>query len=192
MNERGALSMMVLALALGGCRKAPDSSTKPERVTAAAKPAAEPGKLLRVSDPAPEIEAVAHTGQNVKLSALRGHPVVVYFYPKDDTPGCTVEAQELRDDFSEFGKRQVTVLGVSMDDNESHRAFAAKHNLPFLLLPDPDHRIADAFGVPVVNGHAKRITFVIDKDGKIARVFPDVTPRGHAAEVLEAVSKLQS
>src|SRR5689334_2282779 len=98
MNERVLWAIAVLSLAGSGCHKASegsDSNAKPQ--PAAAKPAVERGKLLRVSDPAPEIEATAHTGRNVKLAALRGHPVVVYFYPKDDTPGCTIEAQEMRD-----------------------------------------------------------------------------------------------
>ena len=140
----------------------------------------------------PDVVAEAHNGEQVALSSLRGRPVVVYFYPRDDTPGCTVEAHELRDASIELDKHRAVVLGVSADDNDSHRAFATKHQLPFQLLPDPDHRIARAFGVPVVNGKAKRVTFVIDKDGKIARVFPDVSPKGHAQELLETVSALES
>ncbi|HEY6561134.1 MAG TPA: peroxiredoxin [Polyangiaceae bacterium] len=153
---------------------------------------AEPSKLLAPGAAAPDLVMRAHTGETVQLSKLRGQPVVVYFYPKDDTPGCTVEAQELRDLSAELGRQKAIVLGVSTDDEESHKAFAEKHQLPFLLLVDRDHAIARAFGVPIVNGRAKRISFVIDKGGKVARVFTDVTPKGHGQELLQTVGALQS
>jgi peroxiredoxin Q/BCP len=146
--------------------------------------------LLERGDEAPRVEATAHTGQAVKLSDFKGKPVVVYFYPKDDTPGCTVEAQGFRDDHAELTKAGIVVIGVSTDDTASHRAFASKYELPFLLLPDTDQKISKAFGVPITNGHSKRVTFVIDKNGKIAKVFPEVTPAGHAQEVLTAVKSL--
>ena len=114
----------------------------------------------------------------------------LYFYPKDDTPGCTVQAEGLRDDWPALEKAKAVVLGVSTDDNESHRAFADKYNLPFLLLPDPDQRIARAFGVPLKNGRAKRVTFVIDKQGKIAKVFPKVDPATHADDVQRVLAML--
>lgn len=143
--------------------------------------------LLSVGAPAPEIEAVAHTGEKVKLSELRGKPVVVYFYPKDNTPGCTVEAQEIRDSWDEIAATGAVVIGVSTDDEASHKEFAAQQNLPFLLLPDADGSIARKFGVPLKNGRARRVTFVIGADGKISKVFPDVTPKGHAQEILSAL-----
>lgn len=151
---------------------------------------ATPSTLLEPGAPAPEIEAVAQSGEKVKLSAFRGQPVVVYFYPKDDTPGCTAEAQGIRDDWAEIGKLHAVVLGVSTDDADSHKAFAAKYQLPFLLLPDTDQKIARAFGVPVTNGHAQRVTFVIDSAGKIAKVFPKVDPRAHAAELVTVLGSL--
>jgi thioredoxin-dependent peroxiredoxin len=147
--------------------------------------------LLAPGSPAPDIEAVAHNGQTVKLSGFKGRPVVVYFYPKDDTTGCTIEAEGLRDEWSELGKLNAVVLGVSTDDNTSHKAFAEKYSLPFLLLPDTDHQIARAFGVPISNGYAKRVTFVIDAKGQVAKVYPAVNPRGHATELVAALSTLK-
>jgi thioredoxin-dependent peroxiredoxin len=153
-----------------------------------ASAASEPeAKLLEVGAPAPAIESVAHNGQTVKLADLRGRPIVVYFYPKDDTKGCTIEAEEIRDDWADLTKANAVVLGVSTDDNASHRAFATKYGLPFLLLPDTDQSIAKAFGVPVVKGYVKRVTFIIDKQGKIAKVFPQVNPKGHSDEILAAL-----
>jgi thioredoxin-dependent peroxiredoxin len=143
--------------------------------------------LLSVGAPAPDIEGVAHNGEKVKLSALRGKPVVVYFYPKDNTSGCTIEAQEIRDLWQEIGATGAVVIGVSTDDEASHQKFATDHALPFLLLPDPSGEIAQKFGVPLVNGRARRVTFVIGKDGKIAKVFPDVKPKGHGAEIVAAL-----
>jgi peroxiredoxin Q/BCP len=140
---------------------------------------------------APSFEATAHTGEKVSLAALRGKPVVLYFYPKDDTPGCTKEACEIRDAYKDFQATGAVVLGVSTQDNTSHGAFAAKHQLPFLLLPDNDEVIAKAYGVPVRLGIAKRVTFVIDRQGTVAKVFSDVTPAGHAAEILAVLRGLR-
>lgn len=139
---------------------------------------------------APDFEAVAHSGQRVKLSELRGKNVVLYFYPKDDTPGCTIEAREIRDEWPRFQQANTVVLGVSADDNESHVRFAEKHGLPFLLLPDPEHEIAEAYGVPVRLGVTKRVTFVIDATGRVAKTFDDVNPNGHAGEIMKAVTDL--
>jgi peroxiredoxin Q/BCP len=146
--------------------------------------------LLDVGAPAPNLEAVAHTGEKVKLSELKGRPVVVYFYPKDNTPGCTVEAQEIRDLWKEIKGTQAVVIGVSTDDETSHQAFAQQYDLPFLLVPDQKGQIAAKFGVPLVNGKARRVTFVIGKDGAVARVFPDVKPKGHGQEILDAVKAI--
>jgi thioredoxin-dependent peroxiredoxin len=146
--------------------------------------------LLTEGALAPEFVVTAHTGEEIRLSALRGKNVVLYFYPKDDTPGCTIEAQEIRDDWAQFQSANTVVLGVSADDNESHAQFARKHKLPFALLPDPDHEIARAYGVPVRLGFTKRVTYVIDRQGKIAKVFDDVNPNGHAAELAKVVGAL--
>ena len=137
----------------------------------------------------PDVSAVAQDGKSVRLRELKGKPVVVYFYPKDDTPGCTIEAKEIRDLYKELESRAV-VLGVSSDNQASHQAFASKYELPFLLLDDSSHALAKAFGVPLSSGYARRVTFVLDGSGKVRQVFPEVNPRGHGAEVLEALKSL--
>jgi len=137
---------------------------------------------------APAVTFQLHTGEQMSLASLRGKPVVVYFYPKDDTPGCTVEAQEIRDLHSQLQQSGAVVIGVSTDARESHRAFAEKHALPFLLASDETGDLARAFGVPLKNGRVTRVSFVIGPDGRIKRSFPAVTPKGHAAELLAAIS----
>jgi thioredoxin-dependent peroxiredoxin len=149
------------------------------------------GGLVKEGSVAPAFDVVAHNGERVTLAALKGKPVVLYFYPKDDTPGCTKEACEFRDVWSLFQRAGATVLGVSTDDSQSHVKFAEKYHLPFLLLPDPDGSIAKAYGVPLRLGTAKRVTFLIDAQGKVAKVFPDVTPKGHAEQILAALDDLQ-
>jgi peroxiredoxin Q/BCP len=184
---------IAIALALGACAKsepspAPASAPAPVATTAAATTAS--AGLAAQGSAAPAIDTTAHNGEHVSLAALRGKSVVVYFYPKDDTPGCTKEACELRDSWDKIKAAGAVVLGVSTQDTASHVAFADKYKLPFLLLPDPDGTITKAYGVPMHNGLAKRVTFVIDPQGKIAKVFPDVNPSGHAAEILGVLSTL--
>ena len=140
---------------------------------------------------APDFELASDTGERVRLSQLRGRPVVLYFYPKDDTPGCTKEARGFRDAYSEYEERGAVVLGVSPDSEASHARFRQKHGLPFTLLADPDHDVAERYGVWVEkNSHGKksmginRSTFVIDADGKVAKAMLGVRPEGHAGEVL--------
>ncbi|MEZ4225674.1 MAG: peroxiredoxin [Polyangiaceae bacterium] len=191
--KRGSLLLMgVLSVACQekGSTSASEPGAANSGAAAAQAPAAaaSPTSLLTVGAAAPALEVKAHNGEVVDLTKLRGKPVVVYFYPKDDTPGCTVEAQGIRDDWSEFTKLNAVVIGVSTDDNESHKAFAEKHELPFLLLPDKDGAIAKAFGVSLTLGYAKRVSFVIDKAGKISKVFPNVTPKGHAKELAAAIA----
>ena len=142
---------------------------------------------------APNFDAKDANGERVRLKDLRGQKVVLYFYPKDDTPGCTKEACSFRDAFAEFKKRGIKVLGVSKDSEASHKKFAAKYKLPFTLLADPDHSIADAYGVygeKKFMGRTylgvKRVTFLIDEKGKVKKVFEKVKPDEHAREVLEA------
>jgi peroxiredoxin Q/BCP len=158
-------------------------------VPAAPAVPAEGSTLLAVGAEVPDVAASAHDGKLVNLRALKGKPVIVYFYPKDDTPGCTIEAKGIRDQYAELNGRAV-VLGVSEDSLASHQAFATKYDLPFLLLDDTSHALTTAFGVPLSNGHAKRVTFVIDAAGKVRKVFPDVNPAGHATELLEALKGL--
>ena len=151
-------------------------------------PSSEPA-LLAVGSDVPDVSAVTQEGKTVRLRDLKGKPVIVYFYPKDDTTGCTIEAKGIRDQYAELKERAV-VLGVSTDTQESHKAFAEKYNLPFQLLDDSKHALVTAFGVPASSGHAKRVTFVIDKAGKVVKVFPNVNPDGHAAELILALKGL--
>ena len=142
---------------------------------------------------APNFAAKDANGETVRLKDLRGQKVVLYFYPKDDTPGCTKEACSFRDAFADFKKRDIKVLGVSIDSEASHKKFAAKYKLPFTLLADPNHSIADAYGVygeKKFMGRTylgvKRVTFLIDEKGKVKKVFEKVKPEEHARDVLEA------
>ena len=149
---------------------------------------------LQAGDQAPEFDLETAKGR-VALRDLRGKRVVLYFYPKDDTTGCTKEACGFRDSMAQFEGADAVVVGVSPDSAESHDRFAEKYGLPFLLASDPDHATADAYGAwgpKKFMGRSYegvlRSTFVIDADGKIARVFPDVKPDGHAEEVLAALT----
>jgi peroxiredoxin Q/BCP len=149
--------------------------------------------MLKEGTAAPNFTANNANGETVRLKDLRGRKVVLYFYPKDDTPGCTKEACSFRDAFVDFRKRGIDVLGVSVDSEASHKKFTAKYKLPFTLLADPDHSIADAYGVygeKKFMGRTymgvKRITFLIDEKGKIKKVFEKVKPEEHAREVLQA------
>ena len=150
--------------------------------------------MLKPNDIAPDFELQADDGSTVRLSDLRGRKVVLYFYPKDDTPGCTIEACEFRDRVKDLDAGGAVVLGVSPDTVESHRKFRDKYGLDFRLLADTDHRVAEAYGVwqqKSMYGRkywgVARTTFLIDEEGRIARVFEKVKPAGHAAEVLEAI-----
>lgn len=149
--------------------------------------------MLNEGDAAPDFESRDADGNAVKLSDLRGRKVVLYFYPKDDTPGCTKEACSFRDGFAEFERRGIEVLGVSTDDEKSHRKFAEKFSLPFKLLADTDHRVADLYGVygekqfmgRKYMGVARK-TFLIDEEGRLRKVFDQVKVDEHADEVLKA------
>jgi thioredoxin-dependent peroxiredoxin len=143
---------------------------------------------------APDFELTSDTGERVKLSDLRGNPVVLYFYPKDDTPGCTAQACGIRDAYAEFKQRGAVVLGVSPDDEASHVKFRDKYSLPFTLLADPHHQVAEEYGVWVEkNAYGKkrmgveRSTFLIDSDGNVAKVMRRVKPNTHADDVLAAL-----
>jgi peroxiredoxin Q/BCP len=149
--------------------------------------------MIKEGDAAPDFETRDAEGNAVKLSELRGRKVVLYFYPKDDTPGCTKEACSFRDSFAEFGRRGIEVLGVSTDDERSHRKFAEKFSLPFKLLADTDHTVADLYGVYGEKQFAgrkymgvSRKTFLIDEAGRVRKVFDKVNVDEHADEVLKA------
>ncbi len=147
---------------------------------------------LQEGQKAPAIQAMDQNGKNIRLSDYAGKStVVLYFYPKDDTPGCTKEACTLRDGHSVLQAAGAVVLGVSSDDVKSHAAFAAKYHLPFSLLADPEKVIINAYGVKMFGlGLAKRVTFVIDSQGVIRKIFRDVKPAGHDQEVLAVVKNL--
>jgi peroxiredoxin Q/BCP len=162
----------------------------------AAKQPAEPA-WPREGSVAPDFTTVAHDGSTVRLSAFKGRPVVLYFYPKDDTPGCTVEACGFRDAHAQFGRHKAVVLGVSPDSPRSHVKFREKHALPFTLLADEDHSVAGKYGAwraKSMYGRSymgiARSTFVIDGTGRIAKAFTTVKPQGHEREVLAAVAAL--
>jgi thioredoxin-dependent peroxiredoxin len=144
--------------------------------------------------PAPDFTLTADTGEDVSLSSLRGKPVVLYFYPKDDTPGCTAQACGIRDAWGEFQKAGALVLGVSPDDEASHVEFKEKYDLPFPLLADTEHQVSEQYGVWGEKTYAgktymgvNRSTFVIDADGTVAKVFLDVKPDEHADQVLDVL-----
>ncbi len=148
--------------------------------------------------PAPDFELLDDTGVRRHLSDFRGQPVLLYFYPADDTPGCTKEACHFRDDYSAYQKAGVTILGVSPDSVQSHVKFRAKYRLPFPLLADEDHRVCDAYGVwgsKKLMGRAYdgvlRTTFLIDGQGKIVHVFENVRPAEHSSQVLDVLNSLQ-
>lgn len=154
--------------------------------------------MLKPGDKAPPFALVSHEGQTIRLTDLKARPVVLYFYPKDDTPGCTKEACSFRDAWSEIQAAGAVVLGVSPDDVTSHEKFRAKYRLPFPLLSDPDHAVAEAYGAwgeKSMYGRKYegilRTTFLIDGTGVVRRVFEKVHPEGHAEEVLAAVQQLR-
>lgn len=145
----------------------------------------------KIGDYAPDFELLDQDGVSHKLSDYLGMPVVLYFYPKDNTPGCTTQACSFRDSFAEYKQKGITVLGVSKDGVKSHAKFQEKYELPFILLADTEHLVAEKYGVWVLKKMMgreymgmERTTFVIDKDGKILHVLEKVKPQNHAEEVL--------
>jgi thioredoxin-dependent peroxiredoxin len=167
--------------------KPASSEAAPAPAAAAATPATASTTELKVGDDAPTLTMTLQDGKAMPLSSLKGKQVVMYFYPKDDTPGCTVEAQGIRDEWASFQKAGIEVFGVSLQDAASHSAFIDKHKLPFNLVVDADQSVTKAFGVPVRDGqYAARHTFLIGADGKIKRIWREVQPKEHAKELLDA------
>jgi len=150
-------------------------------------------KTLKVGDVAPDFTLPAQDGRTVRLSDFRGKkPVVVYFYPKDNTPGCTTEACTFRDQYQDFQQMGAEVIGISSDDTASHEGFATKHRLPFILLSDTDGAVRKAYGVPATLGLLPgRMTFVIDQDGVIRHIFnSQLRAARHVEEALGILKKL--
>jgi peroxiredoxin Q/BCP len=149
---------------------------------------------LKEGDVAPDFSATANGGGKISLADFKGKKVILYFYPRDDTPGCTKEACGLRDYFAEFKNRGAVVLGVSTDSAQSHEKFVEKFKLPFPLLADEDKKIVEAYGVwgdksflgRVYQG-TRRVTFLIGDDGRIKKIWPKVKPEQHAVEILAAL-----
>ena len=152
--------------------------------------------MIREGSQAPDFELASDSGERVRLSALRGRPVVLYFYPKDDTPGCTKQACGFRDEYSRFEERGAVVLGVSPDSEASHLRFKSKHNLPFTLLADPDHEVAEAYGAwGEKSMYGKRYqgvirsAYLVDEDGTVAGAWPKVSPKDTATNLLQALAR---
>lgn len=144
---------------------------------------------------APDFELTSDAGEQVRLSQFRGKPVVLYFYPRDDTPGCTTQACGIRDNYDDFQERGAVVLGVSPDEETAHVKFKQKYGLPFTLLADPEHEVADQYGVWGERKYTgktywgvERSTFLIDDEGRIAKVMRRVKPDTHAEQVLAALA----
>jgi peroxiredoxin Q/BCP len=152
---------------------------------------------VEVGDKAPDFKLATDGGGEITLKSLKGKPVVLYFYPKDDTPGCTMEAQAFAADHAKFRRKGATIIGISKDSVKRHDNFKAKYELPFVLASDADGAACEAYGVWVEKAlygrkymGIERATFLIDAKGKVARVWHKVKVKGHSAEVLEAVSEL--
>ena len=138
----------------------------------------------------PDVEFVTEDSEKLAAEDLTGRKTVLYFYPKDDTPGCTKEACAFRDRMEDYRGAGIQVYGVSLDSPASHRRFREKHNLNFPLLTDENGRASEALGVLGDRGYAERVTFLLDHDGKVARVYPEVSPETHADEILEDAASL--
>ena len=153
------------------------------------------GDFMQVGDIAPAFTLPDQNGKNVSLSDFAGRKVVLYFYPKDNTPGCTRQACAFGSSFAEFEKRNITVIGISKDSVESHREFAEKYNLPFILLADPELLAIQSYGVwqekklyGKVSMGVVRTTFIIDESGRIAHIMPKVKPDTNAGDILELLA----
>ncbi|NMC45215.1 MAG: thioredoxin-dependent thiol peroxidase [Chloroflexi bacterium] len=153
--------------------------------------------MLAEKSKAPDFELLDENGESHRLADYKGNPLVLYFYPKDNTPGCTTEACNFRDDYSAYTDAHVTIVGISTDSVKSHKKFKEKYDLPFTLLADTDHQVCEQYGVwaeKQMMGKKYmgilRTTYLIDKDGNIAKVFEGVKPADHSLEVLQEVKKL--
>jgi thioredoxin-dependent peroxiredoxin len=151
--------------------------------------------MVEEGQEAPDFELMSDSGERVRLSQFRGKPVVLYFYPRDDTPGCTAQACGIRDNYDHFEERGAVVVGVSPDEETAHVKFKRKYGLPFTLLADPEHQVAEQYGIWGEKKYMgrtymgiERSTFVIDNDGRIAKVLRRVKPDTHVEQVLAALA----
>ena len=145
--------------------------------------------MVEEGQPAPDFELQSDAGETIRLSDLRGKPVVLYFYPRDDTPGCTRQACGIRDAWAEFQRAGAEVFGISADTTASHEKFRSKYQLPFTLLADPERTLAEPYGVGREGKRSyERSTFVVDADGNVAKVMRRVNPDRHADDVLAALA----
>ncbi len=183
-----ALASALLVAACGSSSSSSAGGTKTEGQPSAQSPAqssAQTAGQIAEGSAAPDFALPSDDGRMVKLSDFRGkQPVVLYFYPKDESPGCTKEACSFRDNLAEFKKAGIEVLGVSVDSAEAHRKFREKEKLNFTLLSDEDKEVTRRYGVLGSSGVASRVTFIIDKSGAVRKIYRDVSPADHAAEVL--------
>jgi len=182
---RPELALCAALLAFPSCKAESERPAESQASSAAESAPVE----LSVGERAPKVTLSLQNGKTLSFADLKGKPVVLYFYPKDDTPGCTVEAQGLRDAHAEFEKAGARVLGVSTQGAQSHQSFIEKHELPFDLVVDEEGKVARAFGVPVKNGKAARQTFLVDSEGKLAKIWRDVEVGTHAQEILAALPR---
>jgi len=195
------VALSILALSAAACSKdapppAPTNTsatgstpTPPVNTIAPPVSAGVPGPTaaadeIAVGKPAPDFTAKAHDGTDIKVSALKGKPIVLYFYPRDETPGCTKEACSFRDAWKDLAKTGVVMVGISTDNAESHKAFAKHHELPFHLVSDESGSIAKAYGVPNRGGFLARHTIVIGADGNVKKIYREVDVSKHAAEIM--------
>lgn len=176
------LAALSVSFVVACSRDAPKSD--PGVTTTVASGTATTSGEVTVGKPPPDFTAKDHLGKDLTLSALKGKPVVVYFYPKDETSGCTAEAKSFRDTWKDLEKTGVTVIGISTDTLDSHKAFATHHGLPFHLVSDESGTIAKSFGVPNHLGFLSRQTFVIGADGNVKKIYRDVDVSKHVSEVL--------
>ncbi|HEY2514975.1 MAG TPA: peroxiredoxin [Polyangiaceae bacterium] len=164
---------------------APTAVSPAATAPAAAAMPAPPAADLAVGQTAPDFTAADQDGKPVHLADLKGHSVVVYFYPKDETPGCTHEACSFRDAWVDLKKKGVVIIGISTDNQASHKAFAEHHKLPFVLVSDPNGDIAKKYGVPVEEGFTKRQSFVLAPDGTLKKIYRKVDVTKHAQEIAQ-------
>lgn len=171
-------------ISLIACGRTPSAtSSSPAPSNTSTNAAAVTGELA-VGNPAPDFSATAHDGTAIKIASLKGKHVVLYFYPKDETPGCTKEACAFRDAWKELESTGVVLVGISTDSVDSHKKFAEHHKLPFHLVSDADGAIAKAYGVPNTAGFLGRQSFVIGPDGNVKKIYRSVDVTKHSAEIL--------